>query len=215
MGSVDLTFASELVAAAGLRRAVETGTYRGRTARALAGIFPSVVTIELSPELHRQAVEALRDVSAVQALQGHSAQVLRDVHDPDVPTFYFLDGHWSAGVTAGAGDQCPVLDEIRAIGAGHPDDCLLIDDARLFASAPPPPMDPQAWPTLVEVFDAIREQRPDHRVTVLGDQVIAVPERARVALDAYGLRVQRAQESLLDRAKGVAFQARERLAGRR
>jgi len=31
-----------------------------------------------------------------------------------------------------------VLDELAAIADGHPDDSIVIDDARLYAAAPPP-----------------------------------------------------------------------------
>jgi hypothetical protein len=214
MGSVDLQLAADLKAAVGIRRAVETGTFRGQTARALAGVFDSVVTIELSAELHRSAQESLRDTPAVTALQGHSVPVLAEVADPATPTLFFLDGHWSGGPTAGADDECPVLEELAAIGTGNPDDCILIDDARLFTSSPPPPHKPEAWPTLLEVIDALRTYHPDHHITLLHDQVVAVPARARLVVDAYGLRVQEADVSLVSRAKDIAFSARERLTNR-
>lgn len=214
MGSVDIQLANDLKALLDLRRAVETGTYRGRTARLLAEIFPAVVTVELSVELHARATEALRDVPSVLALQGHSAEVLRDLSDPGTPTLFYLDGHWSGGVTAGVDDECPVLSEIDAIGTGHPNDCLIIDDANLFTSAPPPPHDPRAWPTLLELFDAIRAKRPEHVVTVLANQVIAIPPSGRGAVDKYGLRVQQAQVSVAARLKGAAYRIRERLRGR-
>jgi hypothetical protein len=208
VGSVDLQLARDLFATAGVRRAVETGTFRGVTARSLAGVFSEVVTIELSPELHRSAAERLRDVPAVRALQGDSTRVLREVADPATPTLFFLDGHWSGGKTAGAEAECPVLEEIAAIGAGHPHDCLLIDDAPLFQSAPPPPHDPALWPTLTEVFDAIRAQRPDHFVTLLADQVLAVPPQARPAVDRYGQRLRHSGRAKVDRAWGLLQAAR-------
>ena len=209
MGSVDAAFASALQARLGLRRAVETGTYLGSTARKLARIFPDVVTIELSAELHARAVEALKDLPNVTAVAGHSVDRLGELAD-GVPTLYFLDGHWSAGATSGESDECPVLRELAVIGAGHPDDCLVIDDARMFASAPPPPLDPRQWPPLVEVLDAIRALRPQHIVTVVDDQVIAVPESARQALDEYGWRLQHMSfpEAKL---RGLAGLARARL----
>jgi hypothetical protein len=190
MGSVDLAFASDLRDRLGLKRAVETGTFRGTTSRKLAPLFESVATIELSPTLHQRAEVALRDLRNVRVLQGDSAERLMELSDPDVPTLYFLDGHWSGGSTSGVEDQCPVLRELAMIGSGHPDDCIVIDDARLFASAPPPPHNVDQWPTLMDIFDAIRRHRPDHIVTVLGDQIIAAPTRGRPAIDAYGLRIQ-------------------------
>jgi hypothetical protein len=131
--------ASDLRAAVGLRRAVETGTYRGDTARALATVFAAVVTIELSADVHRAATAALADVPSIRAVHGLSSQMLSDVRDPQTPTLFFLDGHWSGGTTAGIEDECPVLEELEALAGGHPDECLLIDDPRLFASAPTPP----------------------------------------------------------------------------
>ncbi len=189
MGTIDLRLAADLRDQVGVQRAIETGTYRGGTARALASVFASVITIELSRPLHERAVTRLRDVPQVRAMHGHSSEVLHGLVRSDIPTLYFLDGHWSGGSTEGADDECPVLDELAAIAAGHRDDCLVIDDARLFTSTPPPPHDPTHWPTIVEVFDAIRSQRPDHVVTLLSDQVIAVPQRAKPAIDAYGARL--------------------------
>jgi hypothetical protein len=211
MGTIELTLAAELRDALQLRRAVETGTYRGMTARALAALFESVVTIELSQDMHRQAVTALRDLSNVQAIQGHSSEVLCRIARRDAATLYFLDGHWSGGATAGAGDECPLLDELAAIGAGHEDDCLVIDDARLFTSAPPPPHDPAQWPILVEVIDAIRLRHPHHAVTLLDDQIIAVPPRARPALDDYGRRVQEASAGWTQRVLGALLKVQRRV----
>jgi hypothetical protein len=206
MGTVDLRLASDLRHLLGLQRAVETGTFRGGTARSLATVFPSVVTIELSEDLHRTAAASLRDVPQVRALQGHSARRLGELTDPTLPTLYYLDGHWSGGATGGNDDECPILDELAAMGAGSADDCVIVDDARLFTSAPPPPHRAEQWPTLLEVIDALRERHPAHLVTLLNDQIIAAPERARPAIDAYGARLQSAS-GVFGRLRG----ARDRL----
>ncbi len=212
MGTIDLPLATALRDSLGLRRAVETGTYRGRTARALAPLFERVVTVELSRALYESAAAALSDISNVEVIHGHSAEVLAKVVRPLVPTFYFLDGHWSAGKTAGSSNECPVLDELAAIGPAHRDDCLVIDDARLFTSSPPPPHDPAQWPTILDVFDALRLQRPQHTVTLLFDQIIAVPSRAKPLIDEYGARMHAADVGLRQRALDVLVATRERIA---
>lgn len=189
MGSVTTELATGLRDAANLSRAVETGTYRGDGTILLATVFDEVVTIELSKELHAAAQPRLAKAPNVKALQGHSAERLSELVDADVPTYYFLDGHWSGGVTAGEEDECPVLGELAALAGGHPSDCFVIDDARLFLAAPEPPHDPAKWPTLLELVDQIRAVRPDHLVTILDDQVIAAPPQARAFLDDYGRRV--------------------------
>ena len=211
MGTIDLQLATDLRDELGLRRAVETGTFRGDTARALAGLFDGVVTIELSKSLHKRAASALADLPNVEAIQGHSAEVLGKAVGLDTPTLYFLDGHWSGGKTEGSSDECPVLSELTAIGSGTQDDCVIIDDARLFTSAPPWPFDPAKWPSIVEVFDAIRSRRPDHLVTLLFDQVIAVPQRAKPVIDAYGARVQEASVGVRSRAVRFLVNTRTRI----
>ncbi len=155
------------------------GTFRGGMARRLASVFPDVVTIELSKDLHRSAELALRDTPRVRGLQGHSAQRLGQFTDPAIPTLYYLDGHWSGGTTGGAGDECPVLAELAAMGTGSPDDCVIVDDAHLFTSSPSPPHRSEQWPTLMEVIDAIRARHPSHLVTLLTTR--SWPRRCRRA----------------------------------
>lgn len=188
MGAVPLELARTFRDELQIDRAIETGTYRGGGARALASVFPHVVTIELSLALHREARASLADVEAIECIQGNSATVLPALIDATHPTFYWLDGHWSGGVTAGAEEECPILGELAALRSGHPDDVILVDDARLFAAAPPPPHDPAKWPTLAELFDALmREEVPRH-ITILEDIVLAVPARLRKAVDAWAHR---------------------------
>lgn len=186
MGTAPVTLATDLRRSLDLARAVETGTYMGEGTRRLAEIFPSVVTIELSDELYAQAKSALADETRIEALHGDSRNLLPRLVDARLPTLFFLDGHWSGGPTAGENAECPVLDELAAIRGGNANDCIVIDDARLFAAAPPPPHDPAQWPTLIEVFDVLRAGWPEHHVTLLADQVIAVPSTARASVDRYG-----------------------------
>src|SRR5213594_1151332 len=100
MGSVPRGLAGELKETLGLRRAVETGTYRGGSARLLAEIFDDVVTIELSEDLHDAAARELAGLGNVRALQGDSRLELGPLAVESVPTLYWLDGHWSGGNTA-------------------------------------------------------------------------------------------------------------------
>jgi hypothetical protein len=186
VGSVPPELAAALRDRLGLRRAVETGTYLGGSARLLAGLFESVVTIELSESLAARAARELADRPNVTVRQGDSRRILPELAAADVPTLYWLDGHWSGGETAGAEHECPLLEELAAISADTAETALLVDDARLFTASPPPPHDPAAWPTIVEVFDALRSARHGHHVTVLRDLVIAVPGGARDLADRFG-----------------------------
>jgi hypothetical protein len=186
-GAVPSHLADALKQELGLVRAVETGTYRGWSARRLARIFPHVVTVELSPQLYETAKNTLGDLPNVECRLGRSVDHLAELAAERVPTLYWLDAHWSPPFQGSAGepDQCPVLDELRAIGRGNATDCFLIDDARLFCASPGPAYDPEHWPTLAGIFDAIRERHASHYVTVVSDIVIGVPTSARHVVDEF------------------------------
>ena len=188
MGVLPHRLVRELRDRVGLTRAIETRTYKGDSARALAWIFDEVITIELEPDLHRRAADRLAEITAVTAVLGSSRDQLAPLVDRTRPTFYWLDGHWSGGVTAGEDDECPVLDEVGALSQGHPDDCILIDDARLFLEPPPPPHKSEQWPTFDEIAAAIHSARPEHRVEVVHDIVVAVPPSAGDLVERFGRR---------------------------
>jgi hypothetical protein len=170
----------------GLERAIETGTFEGDGALTLAHVFPEVVSIEVSPSCYARAEERLGNVRNIDLLLGDSRSLMPGLIRPDTPTLYFLDGHWSDGLTSGgADDQCPLIVEISALAGGHDKDCIIIDDARYFVAAPPPPYKAGDWPSFVDVIDALRAAHPSHHVTILGDQILSVPAEARGIVDEY------------------------------
>lgn len=178
MPALPETLARALRDRLGLVRAIETGTYRGRSARRLSALFPRVITIEIDPALARSAARTLARRDGIEVREGSSRDVLPTVVDATQPTLYWLDGHWSGAQTGGAHDECPVLGEIEALGAGHADDCILIDDARLFLAPPPPPHRAEQWPRYREVEDALAAAKPGHQTVVAHDVVVSVPARA-------------------------------------
>ena len=141
--------------ALGLTMFVEGGTYRGGTARWASERFDRVVTIENSPEMHAIATRNLQGISNVDLRLGDSRQHLTEVCRHGDHVLYWLDAHWSGGVTYGAGDECPLLDELRIIFAAHQNCAILIDDARLFLAPPPRPHQRSQWPTLVDLVNDI------------------------------------------------------------
>ena len=186
MPSITAYLADPLRSILGLTRAVETGTFRGDGARRLAALFPEVVTVELSHKLHAAAAKNLADVPNIRALHGNSAELLPKLADQAVPTLWFLDGHFSMGETAGAASECPVLDELAAIAGGSDRDAIVVDDARLFLARPLPPHNPDHWPTMPEIVDAIRFAKPGYYITIINDQIIGVPQQGASVLDEYG-----------------------------
>jgi len=117
---------------------VETGTFRGDCAAREAAWFRHVFTIELDPELAEAARKRFADEPNVEVIEGDSGEVLPFlIARPELqePALFYLDGHWSGGITARGRldeDGCPLLREMEALGHRSFADIIVIDDARLF-----------------------------------------------------------------------------------
>jgi hypothetical protein len=171
-----------------LKAAVETGTYLGDSARVLAQHFDRVWTIEIAEHLWKAAKES-HTLPNVEFILGASQDVLSGI-DPGGPSLYWLDGHWSAGVTGGQAYECPVLAEVQELDKlpQAASSAVLIDDARLFLAPPGPPHDRAQWPMLTDVLDALRDQHQRY-VTIIEDVIVAVPPAARTVVEDYGTSV--------------------------
>lgn len=125
----------EFAARTGIQTLVETGTYRGDMVQAMSRTFRCLYSIELSRELYEAAVRRFAGRRNITILQGDSGQVLaRLLPSITEPALFWLDGHYSAGVTARGEQDSPIRDELRHLEA-HPlrlRHVLLIDDARCF-----------------------------------------------------------------------------------
>ncbi|KAA1260985.1 hypothetical protein LF1_35270 [Rubripirellula obstinata] len=156
--------------AMGLTTLVEGGTYQGGTAKWAAGCFDQVFTIENSPEMYRIAEQNLSGISNITMLQGDSRQHLPTIVSKNDNMIYWLDAHWSGGVTYGQDDECPLLEELEIVFASERNHVVLIDDARLFLAPPPSPHRRENWPTLLEITRAL----PDGWDCLCHDDVLAI-----------------------------------------
>lgn len=198
---------------------VETGTFMGNTARWASTYFKQVFTIEFAESIYRQAVAAHASIPQITFLYGHTREKLAElVGQLSAPAIFWLDAHWSDGATYGAGDECPVLDEIAIIVQANADHIILIDDARMFLAPPPRPHEASAWPDIASVTQALDTRGPRYTV-VLEDVIVSAPASARAALSDYfqsyvtaQLRQpQPARRSLLGRARQTYQQAVRRV----
>lgn len=114
---------------------VETGTYRGDMVNAVKDVFDEIFSIELGPELCQKARKRFADAKHVTILLGDSGEALKDVLTQITkPCLFWLDGHYSAGITARGNKETPVEQELAHI-FNHPmahDHVILIDDAQYF-----------------------------------------------------------------------------------
>jgi hypothetical protein len=120
-----------------VRQLVETGTYLGEMVEAMRGHFSRIYSIELSADLAVAAKKRFAHDTSVEIIQGDSGKVLeRLVPKLDSKALFWLDGHYSGGVTALGDAVTPIQAELGHILASPLHHVILIDDARLFGSDP-------------------------------------------------------------------------------
>lgn len=112
---------------------VETGTYLGEMVKAQMNNFEEIYSIELSTMLYNRARRRFKKFKHIKILNGDCGKVLRNI----VPTInknaiFWLDAHYSEGITARGDTDCPIFEELQSILKSKFNHTILIDDARLF-----------------------------------------------------------------------------------
>jgi hypothetical protein len=172
-----------------LKLFVETGTFRGETAEWAAGQFAKVWTVEADAALFETTRERLKDRTNIVCVKGDSRAGLREiVPQLDGPALFWLDAHWCGSDqtdTAGAEDQCPLIEEIAIVNASPHEHVVLVDDARYFLAPPPSPNRFEMWPDAEATVAALRAGQTDRYVAVIDDVFIRVPMKLRGELQAH------------------------------
>jgi len=156
----------------GLDVLVETGTYKGEMIAAMKGDFRKLYSIELSDHFFEDAVQRFCTEHKITILHGDSGQVLEKlVPKLDGPTLFWLDGHYSAGMTARGDKDTPVIEELgHILGRDDLRCAILIDDARCFEGR-----SEQLYPSLAEVRVLVDEMRPGWTFEVATDCIRIAP----------------------------------------
>lgn len=132
---------------------VETGTYLGITLRSIADLESvKCISIELSEKLYKMALDQFRSYKNVSLIQGDSGEKINDVLKMlDEPALFWLDGHYSEGITSSTDVHSPISAELDAILAHHIDQhVILIDDVKYFTGE-------NGYPHLDQLLKAVRE----------------------------------------------------------
>ena len=169
---------------------IETGTYLGSTASWAAEHFAKVYTIEKSQAFAISAKAALANRNNVEVIHASSSSGLRELSTQvDGPCVFWLDAHWSGGETSGIKKQCPLAEELSLLAHFNKESVVLIDDARLFLSTPPPPQEPDQWPTIIDVLTGLSRIYPRHHIVIIEDAIVCVPQSGASFLKNYSARV--------------------------
>lgn len=139
----------------GLDIFVETGTYLGDMVYGQKGFFKELYSIELDPTLCSKARKRFSRFSHVHILCGDSGKVLPELLvSIKKPCLFWLDAHYSGGITARSNLETPITQELEAILKRTFDDVILIDDARCFVGQ-------NGYPTLKQLEEFCIERRPN------------------------------------------------------
>lgn len=167
----------------GISTFIETGTFKGDTSAWAAERFAKVLTIEASEALHKAAEKRFQGTKNVSVFFGDSPSILRRVI-PGLkePALFWLDAHYTNAPDAAgqSGGECPLLDEIAAINEDQHDHFVMIDDARLFITPPPPPHRADEWPNISEVLSALTTGRPERQIMIVHDIIFSAPRGAKL-----------------------------------
>ena len=138
---------------------VETGTYMGQTTKFLSGRAKKVYSIEPEPTLCSNAKNYFSGFKNVEIINGTSEKIFPDL----LPTIrgdvnFWLDGHYSAGLTFKGTQDTPIVDELREISnnlSNFDRVCILVDDVRCFD---PSVSEYTTYPSLDMLVDWARSQ---------------------------------------------------------
>jgi hypothetical protein len=151
---------------------IETGTYLGDMVYACRRHFKQIYSIELDKKLAIRASERFKLYKQIEILQGDSTDELPLVLSAiKKPTLFWLDGHYSEGITAKGKLNTPILQELTHI-LNHPlkNHTILIDDARCFNGT-------DDYPTLEELKSLVNNQIPKMDFEVIDDIIRITPIR--------------------------------------
>lgn len=154
----------EYAARFGTRVMIETGTYTGAMVNANREVFHRIVSIEVDGSLHEKAVRRFAKWPHIEIRLGDSEiEVPKVLGSLQEPALFWLDGHFSGGVTSRGRLETPILQELKAIlphpVGGH---VILVDDAREFTGQ-------RDYPTLDELRTLVLERRPGSAFEVRDD----------------------------------------------
>ena len=143
---------------------IETGTYKGDMINAVKNIFKKIYSIELSPELFREAKKRFSETNNIDLHCGDSGMLLKKIlMEIKTPTLFWLDAHYSKGETVKGETNTPVLSELETI-LNHKikNHAILIDDARCFDGT-------NDYPKISEIKVFIEKRAPHYTVKTIND----------------------------------------------
>ncbi|HXR98953.1 MAG TPA: hypothetical protein VN724_00225 [Pyrinomonadaceae bacterium] len=150
---------------------IETGTYLGDMVYAMRKSFSKILSFELDQSLYDQARRRFAADRHIEIIHGDSGQLLPQyLTNINERCLFWLDGHYSGGITARGELDTPIKRELEHIFAhAISDHVILIDDARCFTGQ-------NDYPTLDELRELVSERTQGWQFSVEDDVVRIHPD---------------------------------------
>lgn len=113
---------------------IETGTYLGMMINAVKNTFSKIYTIELDKKLFLKSNRKYEKYPHIKILFGDSSRILpKLLKNIKKPCLFWLDAHYSKGITAKGIKNTPIMEELAVILKHNiKNHIILIDDAESF-----------------------------------------------------------------------------------
>jgi len=147
-----------------IKTLIETGTYLGEMINAMKNTFRNIYSIELDKTLYEKAIDKFKDNKHIKIINGDSGEKLPEIlKDIDRPCLFWLDGHYSAGITAKGKLNTPIYKELEIIFSHKiKKHIILIDDARCFVGK-------DDYPTIEELKNFIENNNRKLKLSIKND----------------------------------------------
>lgn len=151
---------------------IETGTYLGMMVNAVKNNFQEIYSIELDKKLFQYAKNKFKRFAHIKILQGDSEQILPKIlKEVNKPALFWLDAHYSKGITSLAKKQTPIIAELKAIFKHQiKNHVVLIDDADAFVGK-------DDYPTITFIKNFISKNYPKFMVQVKYNVIRITPRK--------------------------------------
>lgn len=112
---------------------IETGTYLGVMISAIKNNFPKIYTIEIDTKLYQRAKQKFAKYKHIKIFHGDSSKILPHLlKKVKEASLFWLDAHYSKGITSKGPKNTPILEELTSILKHKRNHVILIDDAKSF-----------------------------------------------------------------------------------
>lgn len=153
-----------------LKILVETGTYLGTMINANKSYFERIFTIELNRKLYNRAKKRFAKYQHIQVQHGDSAKILPKIlRNIQNPTIFWLDAHYSGGITSKGEIETPIASELNLILKNKQSKhALLIDDALCFNGR-------NDYPTIETIRSIILKKNSNYTVSIKNNIIYILP----------------------------------------